>query len=251
MTQTEPKDTTERIEVAGLQVAKVLHDFLANEVLPTVGVNADEFWNGFAEIVKEFTPRNKELLARRDELQAKLDEHFKANPGQPDPAEHEAFLREIGYLVDTPEEAVAYARKLDPEKEPGRLTMVARMGHDKVRTALPPVIEAVEAAGHKVIWQSDPMHGNTFTASNGYKTRHFDKVIDEVQGFFEVHRSLGTHPGGIHIELTGEDVTECLGGAMDITDVDLPGRYESACDPRLNTQQSLELAFLVAEMLRN
>ena len=88
MTQTEPKDTTERIEVAGLQVAKVLHDFLANEVLPTVGVNADEFWNGFAEIVKEFTPRNKELLARRDELQAQLDDHFKANPGQPDPAEH-------------------------------------------------------------------------------------------------------------------------------------------------------------------
>ncbi len=151
----------------------------------------------------------------------------------------------------TPEEAVAYAAKLDPDREPGRLTMVARMGHDKVRTVLPEVIRAVEAAGHKVIWQSDPMHGNTFTASNGYKTRHFDKVIDEVQGFFEVHRELGTHPGGIHIELTGEDVTECLGGAMDITDVDLPGRYESACDPRLNTQQSLELAFLVAEMLRN
>ncbi|GAB3940530.1 3-deoxy-7-phosphoheptulonate synthase class II [Corynebacterium tapiri] len=151
----------------------------------------------------------------------------------------------------TPEEAVAYAAKLDPEREPGRLTMVARMGHDKVRTVLPAVVEAVEAEGHKVIWQSDPMHGNTFTSSNGYKTRHFDKVIDEVQGFFEVHRALGSHPGGVHIELTGEDVTECLGGAMDITDVDLPGRYESACDPRLNTQQSLELAFLVAEMLRN
>ncbi|AGF72912.1 class II 3-deoxy-7-phosphoheptulonate synthase [Corynebacterium halotolerans] len=151
----------------------------------------------------------------------------------------------------TPEEAVAYAGKLDPNREPGRLTMVARMGHDKVRTVLPAVVQAVEEAGHKVIWQSDPMHGNTFTASNGYKTRHFDKVIDEVQGFFEVHRALGTHPGGIHIELTGENVTECLGGAEDIADVDLPGRYESACDPRLNTQQSLELAFLVAEMLRN
>ncbi|RNE49502.1 3-deoxy-7-phosphoheptulonate synthase class II [Corynebacterium alimapuense] len=151
----------------------------------------------------------------------------------------------------TPEEAVAYAAKLDPERIPGRLTFVARMGYDKVRTVLPPIIQAVEAAGHKVIWQSDPMHGNTFTASNGYKTRHFDKVIDEVQGFFEVHRALGTHPGGIHIELTGENVTECLGGAEDIADVDLPGRYESACDPRLNTQQSLELAFLVAEMLRN
>ncbi|WIM66987.1 3-deoxy-7-phosphoheptulonate synthase class II [Corynebacterium breve] len=150
----------------------------------------------------------------------------------------------------TPEEAVAYADKLDPNHEPGRLTMVARMGHDNVRSVLPGVIKAVEDSGHKVIWQSDPMHGNTFTASNGYKTRHFDKIIDEVQGFFEVHRALGTHPGGIHIELTGEDVTECLGGAQDITDVDLPGRYESACDPRLNTEQALELSFLVAEMLR-
>ena len=150
----------------------------------------------------------------------------------------------------TPEEAVAYAEKLDPNREPGRLTMVIRMGQDKVREVLPGIVKAVEASGHKVIWQSDPMHGNTFTSSNGYKTRHFDKIIDEVQGFFEVHRELGTHPGGIHIELTGEDVTECLGGAQDITDVDLPGRYESACDPRLNTEQALELSFLVAEMLR-
>ncbi|MDK8794318.1 3-deoxy-7-phosphoheptulonate synthase class II [Corynebacterium sp. MSK044] len=151
----------------------------------------------------------------------------------------------------TPEEAVRYAEKLDPNRQPGRLTFVARMGHDKVRDVLPGIVQAVEREGHKVIWQSDPMHGNTFTASNGYKTRHFDKIIDEVQGFFEVHRHLGTHPGGIHIELTGEHVTECLGGAQDITDIDLPGRYESACDPRLNTEQALELAFLVAEMLRN
>ncbi|PMC64503.1 3-deoxy-7-phosphoheptulonate synthase class II [Corynebacterium tuscaniense] len=151
----------------------------------------------------------------------------------------------------TPEEAVRYAEKLDPNRQPGRLTFVARMGHDRVRDVLPGIVQAVEREGHKVIWQSDPMHGNTFTASNGYKTRHFDKIIDEVQGFFEVHRHLGTHPGGIHIELTGEHVTECLGGAQDITDIDLPGRYESACDPRLNTEQALELAFLVAEMLRN
>ncbi|MCT1368932.1 3-deoxy-7-phosphoheptulonate synthase class II [Corynebacterium mucifaciens] len=150
----------------------------------------------------------------------------------------------------TPEEAVAYADKLDPNREPGRLTMVIRMGQDKVRDVLPGIVKAVEASGHKVVWQSDPMHGNTFTSSNGYKTRHFDKILDEVQGFFEVHRELGTHPGGIHIELTGENVTECLGGAQDITDVDLPGRYESACDPRLNTEQALELSFLVAEMLR-
>ena len=150
----------------------------------------------------------------------------------------------------TPEEAVAYADKLDPERVPGRLTVVIRMGQDKVREVLPGIVKAVEASGHKVVWQSDPMHGNTFTSSNGYKTRHFDKIIDEVQGFFEIHRELGTHPGGIHIELTGENVTECLGGAQDITDVDLPGRYESACDPRLNTEQALELSFLVAEMLR-
>jgi len=151
----------------------------------------------------------------------------------------------------TPEQAVEYAERLDPHREPGHLTMISRMGHDKVRTVLPAIVKAVEDSGHKVVWQSDPMHGNTFTASNGYKTRHFDKIVDEVQGFFEVHRELGTHPGGVHLEFTGEDVTECLGGAEDITDVDLPGRYESAVDPRLNTQQSLELSFLIAEMLRN
>lgn len=151
----------------------------------------------------------------------------------------------------TPEQAVEYAEKLDPNREPGRLTIISRMGHDKVRSVLPPIIKAVEDSGHTVVWQSDPMHGNTFTSSNGYKTRHFDKIVDEVQGFFEVHRGLGTHPGGVHLEFTGEDVTECLGGAEDITDLDLPGRYESAVDPRLNTQQSLELSFLIAEMLRN
>ncbi|GAA1482871.1 3-deoxy-7-phosphoheptulonate synthase class II [Gordonia sinesedis] len=150
----------------------------------------------------------------------------------------------------TPEQAVEYVERLDPRNEPGRLTLVARMGNGKVRDVLPPIVAAVEASGHKVIWQSDPMHGNTHEASTGYKTRDFDRIVDEVQGFFEVHHALGTHPGGIHIELTGEDVTECLGGAQDISDLDLAGRYETACDPRLNTQQSLELAFLVAEMLR-
>ncbi|MFW0787403.1 3-deoxy-7-phosphoheptulonate synthase class II [Gordonia sp. CPCC 206044] len=150
----------------------------------------------------------------------------------------------------TPEQAVEYVERLDPHNRPGRLTLVARMGNNKVREVLPAIVSAVEATGHKVIWQSDPMHGNTHEASTGYKTRHFDRIVDEVQGFFEVHHSLGTHPGGVHIELTGEDVTECLGGAQDISDLDLSGRYETACDPRLNTQQSLELAFLVAEMLR-
>ncbi|SIS20718.1 3-deoxy-D-arabinoheptulosonate-7-phosphate synthase [Williamsia sterculiae] len=150
----------------------------------------------------------------------------------------------------SPELAVEYVEALDPDNVPGRLTLVSRMGNGKVRELLPPIVAAVEATGHKVIWQCDPMHGNTHESSTGFKTRHFDRVVDEVQGFFEVHRALGSHPGGIHIELTGEDVTECLGGAQDISDMDLSGRYETACDPRLNTQQSLELAFLVAEMLR-
>jgi 3-deoxy-7-phosphoheptulonate synthase len=150
----------------------------------------------------------------------------------------------------TPEQAVEYVERLDPHNEPGRLTLVTRMGNGKVRDLLPPIVEKVEATGHRVIWQCDPMHGNTHEASTGYKTRHFDRIVDEVQGFFEVHHGLGTHPGGIHVEITGENVTECLGGAQDISDDDLAGRYETTCDPRLNTQQSLELAFLVAEMLR-
>jgi 3-deoxy-7-phosphoheptulonate synthase len=150
----------------------------------------------------------------------------------------------------TPEQAVEYVERLDPKNTPGRLTLISRMGSGKVRDLLPPIVEKVEASGHKVIWQCDPMHGNTVESTSGYKTRHFDRVVDEVQGFFEVHHGLRTHPGGIHVEVTGEDVTECLGGAQEISDADLAGRYETACDPRLNTQQSLELAFLVAEMLR-
>jgi len=150
----------------------------------------------------------------------------------------------------TPELAVEYVDRLDPQGTPGRLTLISRMGNGKVRDVLPGIVEKVEASGHKVIWQCDPMHGNTVESTTGYKTRHFDRIVDEVQGFFEVHAGLGTHPGGIHVEVTGEDVTECLGGAQEISDADLGGRYETSCDPRLNTQQSLELAFLVAEMLR-
>jgi 3-deoxy-7-phosphoheptulonate synthase len=150
----------------------------------------------------------------------------------------------------TPADAVALAERLDPDDEPGRLTFVTRLGADAVRDLLPPLVEAVRAAGRTVIWACDPMHGNTVESSTGYKTRHFDRILDECRGFFEVHRALGTWPGGVHVELTGEDVTECLGGAERIADADLAGRYETACDPRLNTSQSLELAFLVAEMLQ-
>ena len=152
----------------------------------------------------------------------------------------------------SPQDVVALCERLDPAREPGRLTVITRMGARRVRDVLPGIVAAVEHARGpaSVVWHCDPMHGNTRESSNGYKTRHFDDVMDEVRGFFEVHAALGTHPGGVHVELTGDDVTECLGGAHDLTDADLAGRYETACDPRLNDGQSLELAFLVAEMLQ-
>jgi 3-deoxy-7-phosphoheptulonate synthase len=149
----------------------------------------------------------------------------------------------------TADHAVALAHKLNPDNEPGRLTFITRMGATKIRDLLPELIEKVIASGLRVAWVSDPMHGNTIETMNGYKTRRFDDVIDEVRGFFEVHQSLGTWPGGLHVELTGDDVTECLGGGEDLDEHALESRYESVCDPRLNRTQSLELAFLVAEML--
>lgn len=150
----------------------------------------------------------------------------------------------------TVEDALALIEKLDPEREPGRLTFITRMGAGKIREVLPGLVEGVTKSGAKVLWVCDPMHGNTYEAPSGYKTRSFDDVLAEVKGFFEVHKALGTHPGGIHIELTGDDVTECVGGGEKISHEDLATKYESACDPRLNHAQSLELAFLVAEMLR-
>jgi 3-deoxy-7-phosphoheptulonate synthase len=150
----------------------------------------------------------------------------------------------------TPADAVELVERLDPQRVDGRVTFVSRMGNNAVRELLPPIIEAVARSGHRVVWQCDPMHGNTEESPSGRKTRHFDRIMDEVEGFFEVHQRLGTHPGGIHVEHTGEDVTECLGGAQMISHSELSSRYETACDPRLNTQQALELAFLVVEMLR-
>ncbi len=155
----------------------------------------------------------------------------------------------IGPTV-TPEEAVELVERLDPDRVDGRVTLVSRMGNGAVREHLPPIIDAVSRAGHRVVWQCDPMHGNTEESPSGHKTRHFDRIMDEVEGFFEVHQHLGTHPGGIHVEHTGENVTECLGGAQMISHSELSSRYDTACDPRLNTQQALELAFLVVEMLR-
>jgi 3-deoxy-7-phosphoheptulonate synthase len=149
----------------------------------------------------------------------------------------------------TADDALALAHRLNPENEPGRLTFITRMGAGKIRDLLPELVEKVTAAGVQVAWVCDPMHGNTFEASSGYKTRRFEDVMEEVQGFFDVHRALGTWPGGLHIELTGDNVTECVGGGEILEEADLVHAYESVCDPRLNRVQSLELAFLVAEML--
>lgn len=151
----------------------------------------------------------------------------------------------------TLDEALALIAKLNPDDEPGRITFITRMGAKTIREVLPKLVEGVTKSGAQVLWVCDPMHGNTFESKNGYKTRNFEDVLGEVRGFFEVHKKLGTHPGGIHIELTGDDVTECLGGGNEVSEKDLESRYETACDPRLNHSQSLELSFLVAEMLRD
>jgi 3-deoxy-7-phosphoheptulonate synthase len=148
----------------------------------------------------------------------------------------------------TPEEAVALCRRLDPGREPGRLVLVSRMGADKVAEILPPLLRAVQRAGHPVVWACDPMHGNTFAHESGYKTRHFDAVMHEVEQFFDACRAASVYPGGVHVELTGDNVTECLGGGDDVSN--LEARYETRCDPRLNARQSLDLAFRVCELVQ-
>ncbi len=171
---------------------------------------------------------------------------------------HVAFLAGVGNPIGvklgpstSPEEAVELCERLNPERVPGRLTLITRLGVGEVTRLLPPLLRAVRAAGHPVVWECDPMHGNTFTAEGGRKTRHFDDVLGEIRGFFAVHRSEGSWPGGVHIELTGDDVTECLGGVEDILEEQLPLRYTTTCDPRLNARQSIDLAFRVAELLRS
>ena len=151
----------------------------------------------------------------------------------------------------TESDILGLLEKLNPEKNPGRLMFITRMGTGNIRNVLPKLVAAVQKTDHPVLWVCDPMHGNTTEAASGHKTRLLDDVIDEVRGFFEVHKNAGTHPGGIHIELTGDDVTECLGGIGGVSETDLPFRYETACDPRLNRIQSLDLAFQVADMLRD
>jgi 3-deoxy-7-phosphoheptulonate synthase len=148
------------------------------------------------------------------------------------------------------DEAVQLCERLNPARTPGRLTLITRFGADKIGDHLPPLIRAVEGSGHPVVWACDPMHGNTFTSVGGRKTRRFNDILEELRAFFALHRAAGTWPGGVHVELTGDDVTECLGGAEEIFEGDLGARYTTTCDPRLNARQSLDLAFRVAEFLR-
>ena len=150
----------------------------------------------------------------------------------------------------TPDELVALAHKLNPENEFGRLTVITRMGADKINDYLPQLINRATSENLNLLWICDPMHGNTYKTEMGYKTRHFNTILKEIQQFFAIHKELATIPGGVHFELTGHNVTECLGGAQEIRDNDLKERYETACDPRLNNEQSLELAFLITELLR-
>jgi 3-deoxy-7-phosphoheptulonate synthase len=173
-------------------------------------------------------------------------------------AAHVEFLRGVknplGCKVGptaTVEEVLGLCETLNPDKTPGRLTLITRMGADKVEAGLVPLLEAVRDAGHPVVWECDPMHGNTFTSESGKKTRHFDDVLREITGFFAAHKTAGTWAGGVHVELTGDDVTECMGGSEDILDEQLTDRYETMCDPRLNGRQSIDLAFRVSELLRD
>jgi 3-deoxy-7-phosphoheptulonate synthase len=170
---------------------------------------------------------------------------------------HVEFLRGVGNPVGikagpslTADVLLRLVDTLNPDNIPGRLTVISRFGHDKVEAGLPPLVRAVQREGHHVVWSCDPMHGNTVKSASGYKTRPFERILAEVKGFFAVHRAEGSHGGGIHVEMTGQNVTECTGGAMAVTDAALADRYHTHCDPRLNAGQSLELAFLLAESLK-
>ncbi len=169
---------------------------------------------------------------------------------------HIEFLRGIGNPIGLkcgpslePDALLKMLDTLNPNHIAGRMTLITRYGYDKIEAGLPPLLRAVKASGHPVIWSCDPMHGNVIKTDSGYKTRPFERILAEVRGFFAAHRAVGTYGGGIHIEMTGQNVTECTGGAMDVTQMDLADRYHTHCDPRLNAGQSLELAFLLAEML--
>ena len=247
------------------EIANSIDDALI--FMKAVGINSD---NTSALKLAEFFTSHEALLlgyehalTRQDSLTGKwynCSAHFLwigDRTRQPNGA-HVEFLsgvdNPIGIKVGptiNEEELITLCEKLNPENEWGKLTLISRMGAGTVRSKLPPLIKTIKESGQKVLWVCDPMHGNTYKTDNGYKTRHFDTILEELEHFFAIHRAEETIPGGVHFELTGDNVTECLGGAREISDSDLNSRYETACDPRLNNEQSLELAFLVTDLLRN
>ena len=247
------------------EIANSIDDALI--FMKAVGINSD---NTSALRLAEFFTSHEALLlgyehalTRQDSLTGKwynCSAHFLwigDRTRQPNGA-HVEFLsgvdNPIGIKVGptiNEEELITLCEKLNPKNEWGKLTLISRMGADTVRSKLPPLIKTIKESGQKVLWVCDPMHGNTYKTDNGYKTRHFDTILEELEHFFAIHHAEETIPGGVHFELTGDNVTECLGGAREISDSDLNSRYETACDPRLNNEQSLELAFLVTDLLRN
>jgi 3-deoxy-7-phosphoheptulonate synthase len=223
------------------------------------GLHETDFWTSHEALVLHY----EEALTRRDSLTGDWIDtsgHFLwvgERTRQADGA-HVEFLsgviNPIGVKLGpgaAPDEVLALCARLDPYRSPGRLTLITRMGRGNVTDALPRLIEAVREEGHPVVWACDPMHGNTFSSEHGRKTRRFSDIVAELREWFGVHRSLGSWPGGVHVELTGDDVTECLGGAEAIAEDDLDQRYTTMCDPRLNARQSIDLAFDVAELLRS
>jgi 3-deoxy-7-phosphoheptulonate synthase len=218
-----------------------------------------DYWMSHEGLLLEY----EEALTRRDSLTGDwydCSAHMLwigERTRQPDGAHVEFFAgvhNPIGVKLGpttTPEEALELCERLNPQRTPGRLTLITRMGAERVFETLPPILRAVRDAEHPVVWACDPMHANVFISSSGRKTRHFDAVLAEIEGFFAAHRQAGTWPGGVHLEFTGDDVTECLGGSEDVQEAQLASRYMSLCDPRLNARQSLDLAFRVAELMRS
>jgi 3-deoxy-7-phosphoheptulonate synthase len=223
------------------------------------GLHETDFWTSHEALILHY----EEALTRRDSLTGDWVDcsgHLLwvgERTRQPGGAHVEflsGIINPLGVKLGPaarPDDVAELCERLDPDRVPGRLTLITRLGAGKVADALPPLVRAAQVGGHPVVWACDPMHGNTFTSDNGRKTRRFDDIVSELREWFDVHRSMGTWPGGVHVELTGDDVTECLGGAEAIDEDDLGQRYTTTCDPRLNARQSLDLAFDVAELLRS
>ena len=248
-----------RYEIIASEIDRALRFMTACGVdLDSAVIHQVDFWTSHEALLLGY----EEALTRRDSLTGDwydcsahllwIGERTRRLDGA-----HVEFLSGVGNPVAcklgptaSAEEAVALCDRLNPARVPGRLTLVTRLGASRVEELLPPLVRAVRDARHPVVWTCDPMHGNTFVSESGRKTRHFDDVLGEIRGFFSVHRAEETWPGGVHVELTGENVTECLGGAEEVLDIHLDERYETMCDPRLNARQALDLAFRVAELLR-